>query len=69
LENVQAFFSNEHGAWVIMSEESFASLRPNIPDICEIYRHPMFSASLADLVAHRAPQDVLLVANRGCRRP
>ena len=66
VENARSFFLNDHGAWVVMNEESFRELRTAIPTICVLARHPAFQAKVADLVAHRAPADVLLVSNRGC---
>jgi len=65
LENVKAFFLNDQGAWVVMTEDSFRKLRQDV-SMCEVARRPMFSASLPDLAARRPPRDVLLVSNRGC---
>jgi hypothetical protein len=65
LENVKAFFFNDYGAWVVMTEDSFEELRRDV-SMCEVARRPMFSASFRDLAERRPPRDVLLVSNRGC---
>jgi 4-amino-4-deoxy-L-arabinose transferase-like glycosyltransferase len=70
LDVARAFYANPRGAWAIMDEGRYETLRLAVPHVCVAGRRPRLDPKLADVLAGRPPEDVLLVTNEcGDARP
>ncbi len=66
----KAFFYDDRESWALMGADEWQVVQGLVPNVCVVDRHPLsiFDAKLADIVARRPPEDVLLVRNHCDRR-
>jgi 4-amino-4-deoxy-L-arabinose transferase-like glycosyltransferase len=60
---LEQFVADGHG-WVVMKREVFDVLKPTQPNLCVAASSPVFGAKTSELLAGKAPTEVVLVGTR-----